>query len=121
MWHKCDWPALAATLALIVAVREGCVWLTGLFNHPKLGNLVGLLLLLGILLLWRRFHTLPIRMIDANAHIMKESAFAFLPICAGSVILLAHLGKELPGFLFILIFSTLISLWAYARIAKRWI
>ena len=42
MWRKYDWPALAATFALIVVVRESCVWLTGLFHHPELGNLLGL-------------------------------------------------------------------------------
>ena len=41
---------------------------------------------------------------------MKESAFAFLPICAGSLIMLVHLGKEIPVFLFILTLSTLPSL-----------
>lgn len=121
MWRKYDWPALAATFALIVVVRESCVWLTGLFNHPELGNLLGLLLLLGALLLWRRFKAIPMRLIDANAHIMKESAFAFLPVCGGSVILLLHLGSELPGLLFILVFTTLLAMWVYAHIAKRWI
>lgn len=120
LWNKYDWPALLATLSLIVLVRESCVWLMGLFAHPELGNLVGLLLLLAILVLWRKIKPLPIRMLDANTHIMKESAFAFLPISAGAIIMLAHLGKELPWFLFILVFSTLLPLWLYAQMAKRW-
>lgn len=120
LWKKYDWPALLATFALIVIVRESCVWLTGLWGHPELGNLAGLLLLLAILILWRKLGALPIRLLDANTHIMKESAFAFLPISAGAIIMLAHLGKELPWFLAILIFSTLLSLWLYAQIAKRW-
>lgn len=120
LWNKYDWPALLATLALIVLVRESCVWLMGRFAHPELGNLLGLLLLLALLLLWRKVKPLPVRMLDANTHIMKESAFAFLPISAGAIIMLAQLGKELPWFLFVLVFSTLLALWLYAKIAKRW-
>lgn len=120
LWNKYDWPALVATFALIVLVRESCVWLMGLFAHPELGNLLGLLLLLTILIIWRKIKPLPMRMLDANTHIMKESAFAFLPVSAGSVIMLMHLGDELPWFLFILLFSTLVPLWLYAQMAKRW-
>lgn len=121
MWRKFDWAALAVTLFLIVFIRESCVWLMGLINHPELGNLLGLLLFLAILLVWRKYKPLSMRMIDANARIMKESAFAFLPISAGAIIMLVHLGKELPWFLFIMIFSTLFPLWLYARLAKRWV
>ncbi|RYY77991.1 MAG: hypothetical protein EOO69_12690 [Moraxellaceae bacterium] len=120
-WKKYDWPALLATLALIVLIRESCVWLMGLLAHPELGNLLGLLLLLAILVAWRKVKPLPIRMLDANTHIMKESAFAFLPVSAGSVIMLMHLGNELPWFLFILLFSTLVPLWLYGQLAKRWL
>lgn len=120
-WKKYDWQALLATLTLIVLVRESCVWLMGLLAHPELGNLLGLLLLLAILITWRKVKPLPIRMLDANTHIMKESAFAFLPVSAGSVIMLMHLGDELPWFLFILLFSTLVPLWLYGQIAKRWL
>jgi putative effector of murein hydrolase LrgA (UPF0299 family) len=121
MWNRYDWSAIAATLSLVIMVRESCVWLMAKFHHPELGNLLGLLLLLAILLVWRRFKPLPIRMLDANAHILKESALAFLPISAGSIIMLGTLGHELAPFLFILCFSTLFPLWLYARVAKRWL
>lgn len=120
MWRKFDWPALIITLALIVLVRESAVWLMGLIHYPELGNIVGLLAFLSFLLIWRHLKPLPVRMLDATTYIMKESAFAFLPISAGAIIMLVHLGSELPWFIFILIFSTLISLWAYAHIAKHW-
>jgi putative effector of murein hydrolase LrgA (UPF0299 family) len=121
MWRKFDWLALLATLVLIIVIRESCVWLMGLVGHPELGNLLGLILFLAVLLCWRKYKPIPIRMIDANTRIMKESAFAFLPISAGAIIMLIHLGKELPWFLFILVFSTLFSLWLYAHLAKRWV
>lgn len=120
MWRKFDWPALLFTLVLIVLVRETAVWLMGLIHYPELGNLVGLLSFLMVLLTWRHFKPLPVRILDATTHIMKESAFAFLPISAGAIIMLAHLGHELPWFLFILVFSTLISLGLYAHAAKHW-
>lgn len=120
MWRKFDWPALLMTLLAIVLVRETAVWLMGLIHYPELGNLVGLLSFLVVLIIWRRFKPLPLRMLDATTHIMKESAFAFLPVSAGAIIMLVHLGAELPWFLFILIFSTVISLWVYAHAAKHW-
>jgi putative effector of murein hydrolase LrgA (UPF0299 family) len=119
-WRHFDWTALLITLTLIVIVRESSVWLMAQFGHPELGNLLGLLALLTVLVLWRRIKPLPIRLLDANTHIMKESAFAFLPISAGAILMLIHMGQELPWFLFILVFSTLLSLWVYAQLAKRW-
>ena len=120
MWRKFDWLALIITCIVIVCVREGAVWLMGLIHYPELGNLVCLLSFLSVLLVWRHFKPLSVRMLDATTHIMKESAFAFLPVSAGAIIMLMHLGQELPWFLFILVFSTLLSLWVYAHAAKHW-
>ena len=121
-WIKTvDWKAWIGTVALIIIFREAAVWITGRFGHPELGNLIGLISLLIVLLGWRKFHKIPARLVDTNNKIMKESAFAFLPVCGGSVILLLHLGNELPGLLFILVFTTLLAMWVYAHIAKRWI
>lgn len=119
-WRHFDWTALLITLTLIIIVRESSVWIMAQFGHPELGNLLGLLALLSVLVLWRRIKPLPIRLLDANTHIMKESAFAFLPVSAGAILMLLHMGQELPWFLFILVLSTLLSLWVYAQLAKRW-
>ena len=116
-----DWPAWLGTLALIICFREGAVWLMTQFNHPELGNLVGLIALLMTLLVWRNVHKLPARLVDTNNKIMKESAFAFLPISAGSLVMLVHMGKEIPIFLIVMCLSTLIPLWVYAKMAKRWL
>ena len=59
--------------------------------------------------------------IYTNNKIMKESAFAFLPISAGSLIMLVQMGKEIPLFLIVMFISTLIPLWVYAKMAKRWL
>ncbi len=121
-WMKTiDWPAWIGTIVLIIGFREGSVWLMTQLNHPELGNLVGLLSLLLVLFAWRRFGTFPTRVVDVNNKIMKESAFAFLPISAGALVMLVHMGKEIPLFLLVLTLSTLIPLWVYAKMAKRWL
>jgi putative effector of murein hydrolase LrgA (UPF0299 family) len=121
-WIKhIDWPAWIGTLFLIVIFREASVWLMTKFDHPELGNLLGLLSLLAVLFAWRYYLKLPSRLIDVNNKIMKESAFAFLPISAGALMMLFHMGQKIPVFLFILVASTLIPLWVYAKMAKRWL
>ncbi|WP_130804822.1 hypothetical protein [Acinetobacter ihumii] len=116
-----DWLAWLATIALIIGFREGAVLVMRAFNHAELGNLVGLISLLLVLLVWRKFKKLPHRLVDTNNKIMKESGFAFLPICAGSLIMLVHMGNEIPLFLLVLVISTLLPLWIYAKMAKHWL
>ena len=121
MFKKIDWPAWFFTLSLIIFFREASVWGMTQFNHPELGNLTGLLSLLAVLLLWRRFKKIPLRLVDTNNKLMKESGFAFLPICAGSLLMLVSMGKEIPLFLLVMFISTLIPLWIYAKMAKKWL
>lgn len=116
-----DWPALTFTLVLIIAVREFSVWVMQQFHHPELGNLVGLGFLLVLLIIWRRINGIPARILDANAMIMRESAFAFLPISAGAILMLIAMGNEIPLFMLVLVLSTLIPLWVYAKLAKHWL
>ena len=121
-WIKTlDWPAWIGTIILIIGFREGSVLLMTQLNHPELANLVGLLSLLVVLLIWRKFGSVPTRVVDVNNKIMKESAFAFLPISAGALVMLVHMGKEIPVFLLVLTLSTLFPLWIYAKMAKRWL
>ncbi|WP_445116669.1 hypothetical protein [Acinetobacter sp. WZC-1] len=116
-----DWQAWGLTLALIIFFREASVLLMSQFNHPELGNLTGLLSLLLVLTLWRRFKKIPPRLVDTNNKLMKESSFAFLPISAGSLLMLVTMGKQVPLFLLVLLISTLIPLWVYARMARKWL
>ena len=121
-WIKSiDWPAWIGLLILIIGFREGAVWFMTQLNRPELGNLGGLLSLLVVMVLWRKCQSVPTRIVDVNNKIMKESAFAFLPISAGSLMMLFHMGKEIPIFLVVLTVSTLIPLWIYAKMAKRWL
>ena len=118
---RIDWTAWIGTILLIILYREGALWVTSQFNHPELGNLVGLISLLITLALWRKFGTLPVRLVDTNNKIMKESAFAFLPISAGSLLMITQMGEKIPAFLIVLFVSTLIPLWIYAKLSQRWI
>lgn len=118
---RIDWQAWIFTIGLIIFFREASVWVMSQFNHPELGNLTGLLSLLFGLVLWRRFKKIPARLVDTNNKLMKESGFAFLPICAGSLIMLVSMGKEIPLFLLVMFISTLIPLWIYAKMAKKWL
>lgn len=121
-WIKrIDWKAWIGTIALIIIFREGAVWVMKQFNHPELGNLVGLIALLIVLSFWRKFNKIPASLVDTNNKIMKESAFAFLPISAGSLLMMMHLGDEIPMFLIVLFVSTLIPLCVYAKMAKKWL
>ncbi|MGQ8975662.1 hypothetical protein [Acinetobacter schindleri] len=121
-WIKyIDWPAWIGTLLLIIVFREAAVWIMTQLEHPELGNLVGLISLLIVLFSWRRWSKIPARLVDTNNKIMKESAFAFLPVSAGSLMMLVHMGHKIPAFLLILFVSTLIPLWVYAKMAKRWL
>ncbi|MFW2173973.1 hypothetical protein ACG95N_10685 [Acinetobacter guillouiae] len=116
-----DWQAWIFTIGLIIFFREASVLVMSQFNHPELGNLTGLLSLLFVLVLWRRFKKIPARLVDTNNKLMRESGFAFLPICAGSLIMLVSMGKEIPLFLIVMFVSTLIPLWIYAKMAKKWL
>lgn len=116
-----DWSAWIGTLILIITFREAAVWVMTQLQRPELGNLVGLISLLIVLFLWRYFSKVPVRLIDTNNKIMKESAFAFLPISAGALVMLVHMGQKIPIFLIVLCVSTLIPLWIYAKMAKRWL
>ncbi|WP_312332640.1 hypothetical protein [Acinetobacter variabilis] len=121
-WIKhIDWPAWIGTLLLIIVFREASVWLMTQLDHPELGNLVGLISLLVTLFVWRYFGKIPARLVDTNNKLMKESAFAFLPISAGALIMLMHMGQKIPAFMLVLCLSTLLPLWIYAKMAKRWL
>lgn len=76
-----DWTAWVITLLLIIGFREGSVVVMRAFGHPELGNLVGLISLLIILLIWRKFKKIPLRIVDTNNKIMKESIRVFTYLC----------------------------------------
>ena len=116
-----NWRAWLGTLFLIILFREAAVWVMSELGKPELGNLTGLLSLLAVLFIWRRFKKIPTQLVETNNKIMKESAFAFLPICAGALIMLTQMGNKIYFFMLVLCVSTLFPLWLYAKMSKRWL
>lgn len=117
-----DWKMLLIVAIIIIFIRESSVWLMTLIGYANLGNLFGLFLLLGFALAYRHFKgDIPNRIIIANSRILKESIFAFLPICAGVGILLSNLGNDTFKILLIMCISTLIPMWIYAYLVKKWL
>ena len=109
-------------MLIIIIVRELCVWLMGLVGFANLGNLVGLFVLLGLALSYRASRgQIPPRLVAANARILRESLFAFLPICAGMGVLIIGLGSDASKILAIMVISTLFPLRLYAYLSKRWL
>lgn len=117
-----DWQMLFVVAAMIIFIREVSAWLMTLVGYANLGNLVGLFVLLGFALAYRHFKgDIPTRIIAANSRILKEGIFAFLPICAGVGILLSNLGNDTVKIVLIMLISTLIPLWLYAYLVKKWL
>ena len=116
-----NWRAWIGTVLLIISFREIAVWGMSALGKPELGNLAGLIALLIVLFTWRKVSTIPLALIETNNKIMRESAFAFLPICAGALFTLGQLGNKIYLILGVLFFSTLFPLWLYAKISKRWL
>lgn len=104
---------------LVIFFRESSLILMNYLKHPELSNLTGLFLLLLTLTVYRRFRGIPLSLVNANLIVMKESVFAFLPVCVGSLIMLFHLKDNLYIFLIILLISTLLPLFIFARLGKR--
>lgn len=111
--------SIVLMIVIVVSVRELSLIFMNYFGYPELSNLVGLFLLLISLVIYRKFKGIPSSLITANQLIMKESVFAFLPVCVGSLIMLFHLEDSLYLFLSILVISTLLPLLLFAFVAER--
>lgn len=117
--------ALLLTLLLVVVVRESCVILCRAIGIESASNIVGMVVMLILLLLWRVkrgwHHGLPSWLTDSSNRWLKDSGFAFLPVSAGAGLLLFGLGNEFWQVLMISIVSTLLPLWGFAYLANRWL
>lgn len=117
-----DWQMLLIVAIIIIFIRETSVWLMTLIGYANLGNLFGLFLLLGFALAYRHFKgDIPNRIVVANSKILKESIFAFLPICAGVGILISNLGNDTFKIILIMCISTFIPMWLYAYLVRNWL
>lgn len=112
---------LIIIVILIISFREMSYSAMQIIHYPQFSNLVGLFAFLCSILIWRRFKPIPISFISSSNILMKESAFAFLPICVGSLLMLFSLKDSLFSFLIILTLSTLFPLFVYALMSKKFL
>ena len=120
--HKLSLPlAILLTLVMVIAIREGAVLVCRAFNIESAANIVGMIVMFLILMTWRLTVGLPEWISRASNRLLVDSGFAFLPVSAGAGLLLFALGDEFWGIVITIIVSTLIPLWALAKLANHWL
>ncbi|ADG60947.1 hypothetical protein [Moraxella catarrhalis] len=119
--NKRFWLAMIATAAIVVGFRElvlvVCTWL----GIPTAANIVGLVSLFIVLVGVRMSVGLPAWLSSSASTLLVDSGFAFLPVSAGAGILLFGLGEDLLSVSATIIISTLIPLWAFAKLSALWL
>lgn len=115
------WLAIVVTMSAIVIIRELSVLLAEQLGVPSMGNIIGMVALFLALLVWRISHELPTWLTDASNKILTESAYAYLPVSAGAGILLFQLGDEFTRIMVVMLLSTILPLWAFAKLSAYWL
>lgn len=115
------WLGILLTLLMVIVVRETCLLICQYLGIATAANIVGLVIMLIILLLWRWQFGLPQWMTEASSRLLLDSGFAFLPVSAGAGLLLFALGDEFWRFMLVLVVSTLLPLWGLAVLANKWL
>ena len=72
--------AILLTLAVVISIREGSVWVCQMLGYPSAANIVGLITLFLLLMLWRFTRGLPEWLTPASNTLLVDSGFAFLPV-----------------------------------------
>lgn len=115
------WLAIGVTLAAIIIIRELSVLAAASLGIPSMGNIIGMVALFCGLLIWRIAHELPTWLTEASNKILTESAYAYLPVSAGAGILLFQLGDEFTRIMLVMLVSTILPLWAFAKLSAYWL
>ncbi len=115
------WLGMLATIIIVVAVRELALVVCTYFGMPTAANIVGLVSLFIVLIGVRMTIGLPEWLSYSSSVLLVDSGFAFLPVSAGAGILLFGLGADLLPVSAVIIISTLIPLWAFARLSAAWL
>lgn len=113
--------AMLATVALVVAVRELALMVCTYFGMPSAANIVGLVALFIMLIIVRIMIGLPNWLSQSASTLLVDSGFAFLPVSAGAGILLFGLGADLLPVSAVIIISTVIPLWFFAKLSSKWL
>ncbi|WP_066804394.1 hypothetical protein [Moraxella oblonga] len=116
------WLGMLATIAIVVGVRELALVVCTALGMPTATNIVGLVSLFIILIGVRLAKgSLPHWLSSSASVLLVDSGFAFLPVSAGAGILLFGLGSDLPAVSAVIIISTVIPLWAFAKLSEKWL
>lgn len=116
------WWGMLATIALIVGVRELALMVCTALGMPTATNIVGLVALFAVLMGVRLIKGgLPQWLSSSSSVLLVDSGFAFLPVSAGAGVLLFGLGADLMAVSAVIIISTVIPLWAFAKLSAHWL
>lgn len=116
------WFGMLATVAIVICVRELALVVCTAFGIPTATNIVGLVsLFVGLLAVRLMRGGLPNWLSSSASVLLVDSGFAFLPISAGAGVLLFGLGADLLAVSFVIIASTVVPLWAFAKLSEKWL
>lgn len=116
------WFGMLATITIVVGVRELALVVCTALGMPTATNIVGLVSLFAVLMGIRLIKGgLPNWLSSSASILLVDSGFAFLPVSAGAGILLFGLGADLVAVSAVIVISTVIPLWAFARLSARWL
>ncbi|MDO4440995.1 MAG: CidA/LrgA family protein [Moraxella sp.] len=116
------WLGMLATIAIVIGMRELALVVCSTLGMPSATNIVGLVSLFVILLAVRLIKgKLPAWLSSSASVLLVDSGFAFLPVSAGAGILMFGLGADLPAVSAVIIISTVIPLWAFAKLSAKWL
>ncbi|PIE47199.1 MAG: CidA/LrgA family protein [Gammaproteobacteria bacterium] len=121
------WLGILLTLLIVIIVRELCVLICHFWKVESAANIIGLVMMFCILFAWRLIRekqkkpSLPNWLTQATNRLLLDSGFAFLPVSAGAGLLLFSLGDQFWRVFAIILISTLIPLWAIAKLTGIWL
>lgn len=120
--HLSFWLGIVATVALVVGVRELALIVCTAIGMPTATNIVGLVSLFVMLMAVRLIKGgLPAWLSSSASVLLVDSGFAFLPVSAGAGILLFGLGADLLAVSAVIVISTVMPLWAFAKLSEKWL
>lgn len=116
------WLGMLATVIIVIGVRELALVVCTAFGMPTATNIAGLVSLFVVLMGVRLIKGgLPNWLSSSSSVLLVDSGFAFLPVSAGAGILLFGLGSDLLAVSAVIVLSTVIPLWTFAKLSQKWL
>lgn len=116
------WLGMLTTVIIVIGVRELVLVVCTAFGMPTATNIVGLVSLFVVLMGVRLIKGgLPNWLSSSSSVLLVDSGFAFLPVSAGAGILLFGLGSDLLAVSAVIVLSTVIPLWTFAKLSQKWL